>query len=111
MSHERSDSGSGPGQNGAAAAGELGGGQGDPLRDTLNLAESFRAHYATFVEALRSARQADRAARTKLVVDLIDFLEEAVEMSGEQLPLLRAAVIEAARGSKREDSQPGRKRS
>lgn len=110
MSNERSDGGSGPGQNGAAT-GALGGGPGDPLRDSLNLAESFRAHYAAFVEGFRSARQADRTTRTKLVVDLIDFLEEAVEMSGDQLPLLRAAVIEAARGSRREDSQPGRKRS
>jgi len=109
VSNERSDSGSGAGQNGAAS-GALGGGPGDPLRDTLNLAESFRAHYAAFCDGFRSARQADRAARTKLVVDLIDFLEEAVPMSGEQIPLLRAALIEAARGSKREDSQPGRKR-
>lgn len=109
MSNEHRDSGSGPGQNGAAT-GAFGGGEGDPLRDALNLAESFRAHYTAFVEGFRSARQADRAARTKLVIDLIDFLEEAVPMSGEQIPLLRAAVIEAARGSKREDSQPGRKR-
>ena len=111
MRDEHRNGSAGPGASGAGqTAGVLGGGEADPLRDTLNLAESFRAHYAAFVEGFRSARQADRSARTKLVVNLIDFLQEAVDMSGDQLPLLRSAVIDAARGSKREHSQSGRKR-
>lgn len=109
--NEPVNSGSGSGKGGASSNEALGGGAGDPLRDGINLCERFRAHYATLVEGFRSARQADRAARAKLVIDLIAFLEEATEMSRDQVPLLRAMAIDAMRAARaKEDSQPGRKR-
>ena len=109
MAHERSDSGSGPGQNGAAATCALGGGSGDPLRDAINLCERLRTHFGTFVEGFRSARQADRARRAFLIERLAEEEEAAIELLREHAPLLRAMAVEEMRGAKH-GSQPGRKR-
>lgn len=103
------NSGGSGSSNGSGAAGALGGGEADPLRDGINLCERLRSHFGTFVEALRGARQADRARRAYLLERLADEEESAIELLREHAPLLRAMAIEEMRGAKH-GSQPGRKR-